>query len=102
VKGSKTQVLIERDGFRELRCLDRKANESLILRLKSHTKNLCLFWQAEWIDTASGVRWAGGERVFVDDDVWQNLCGIELHRDQVAREACPVGQATMTTTIQGL
>ena len=47
VKGSKTQVLIERDGFRELRCLDRKANESLILRLKSHTKNLCLFWQAE-------------------------------------------------------
>jgi hypothetical protein len=43
VKGSKTQVLIERDGFRELRCLDRKVNESLILRLKSHAKNLCLF-----------------------------------------------------------
>ncbi len=47
VKGSKTQVLIERDGFRELRCFDRKANESLILRLKSHARNLCLFWQAE-------------------------------------------------------
>jgi hypothetical protein len=54
------------------------------------------------MNTAGGVRWAVGERVFVDGDVRQNLCGIELHRDQVAREACPVGQATMTTTIQDL
>jgi hypothetical protein len=26
---------------------DRKVNESLILRLKDHAKNLCSFWQAE-------------------------------------------------------
>jgi hypothetical protein len=26
---------------------DRKANESLILRLKNHARNLCLLWQAK-------------------------------------------------------
>jgi len=26
---------------------DRKANESLSLRLNDHAKTLCLFWQAE-------------------------------------------------------
>ena len=43
------------------------------------------------MNTAGGVRWAIGERVFVDGDVRQNLCGIELHRDQVADEACRIG-----------
>ena len=38
---------IERDGFRELRHCDRKANESLLLRLKFHVRYLGLFWQAE-------------------------------------------------------
>jgi hypothetical protein len=42
-------------------------------------------------DAASGVRWTVGERVFADGDVWQNLCGIELHCDQVAREARRIG-----------
>ena len=38
---------IERDGFRELRYSDRKANESLRLRLKFHVKDLGWFWQTE-------------------------------------------------------
>src|ERR1700744_1996953 len=48
---------IERDSFRELRHSDRKANESLLLRLKFqvlefwvrdfHARDLGLFWQAE-------------------------------------------------------
>jgi len=39
---------------------DRKANESLILRLKTHARNLCLFWQAEWFGAAGGMRWTAG------------------------------------------
>ena len=47
---------IERDGFRELRHCDRKANESLLLRLNFHVRDFQvedlrfdsgLFWQAE-------------------------------------------------------
>ena len=67
VKGSKTQVLIERDGFRELRCLDRKANESLILRLNAHARNLCLF--GEPIDAVAGRGLRCGERVLADCDI---------------------------------
>ena len=47
VKGSKTQGPLKRDSFRSCAASDRRANESLILRLKTHARNLCLFWQAE-------------------------------------------------------
>ena len=47
VKGSKTQVQLSAMALKSCAAADRKANESLILRLKTHARNLCLFWQAE-------------------------------------------------------
>jgi hypothetical protein len=47
VKGSKTQVPLSATALESFAASDRKANESLILRLKTHARNLCLFWQAE-------------------------------------------------------
>ena len=47
VKGSKTQVQLSAMALESCAASDRKANESLILRLKTHARNLCLFWQAE-------------------------------------------------------
>ena len=47
VKGSKTQVQSSAMALESCAASDRKANESLILRLKTHARNLCLFWQAE-------------------------------------------------------
>jgi hypothetical protein len=47
VKGSKTQVQLSAIALESCAASDRKANESLLLRLKNHAKNLCLFWQAE-------------------------------------------------------
>ena len=46
VKGSKTQVQLSAIALESCAASDRKANESLLLRLKNHAKNLCLFWQA--------------------------------------------------------
>jgi hypothetical protein len=47
VKGSKTQVQLSAMALKSCAASDRKANESLILRLNDHAKILCLFWQAE-------------------------------------------------------
>jgi hypothetical protein len=47
VKGSKTQVPLSAMAFDSYAASDRNANESLILRLKTHARNLCLFWQAK-------------------------------------------------------
>jgi hypothetical protein len=46
VKGSKTQVQLKRDGRESCAACDRKADESLILRLKTYARKLGLFWQA--------------------------------------------------------
>jgi len=78
---------------------DRKANESLILRLKTHARNLCLFWQARWFDTAGGVRWAGGERVFVDRDIRQLLYGTGLRCESARVMRAEPGKAAMTAAI---
>src|ERR1700724_4189478 len=66
VKGSKTQVQLSAMALESCATPDRKVNESLILRLKTHARKLCLFWQAECLDAASAVRWTAGERVFVE------------------------------------
>jgi len=78
---------------------DRKANESLILRLKTHARNLCLFWQAKWFEAARDACRAGGERVFADCDVRQ-IC-VELNGASIrcAIGACLVVRTT-TTAIQ--
>src|ERR1700687_3230298 len=101
VKGSKTQVQLSAMALDSCAASDRKANESLILRLKDHAEDLCLFWQAGGFDAVEAVRWAVGERVFVDCDVRQNLCGIELLCDSVRVTRAGSDQATITTTIQG-
>ena len=49
----------------------------------------------------SAVAAAVGERVFVDRDVRHNLCGIELRCDSVRVTRDGLGEATVTTTIQG-
>jgi hypothetical protein len=52
LKGSKTQVQLSAMALESCAAADRKANESLILRLMLHVKDrgldeLGLFWQAE-------------------------------------------------------
>jgi hypothetical protein len=43
VKGSKTQVQLSAMAERAALLLTAKANESLILRLNTHARNLCFF-----------------------------------------------------------
>jgi len=39
----------------------------------------------------AAFRWTVGERVFVDCDIWQNLCGNRTAPWFGARDACRIG-----------
>jgi hypothetical protein len=60
VKGSKTQVLIERDGFENCAAIDRKSERKPDIALEKPRQKPVLVLAGEMTDAASGVRWLLG------------------------------------------